>query len=91
MFYKIKLVDGTTIELPMNSNSYVVSHGSDYTRWWCYHKVENKWLFLYSYLRETEDGKFFCEFTCEYNEEVYLKNTSLYTEVKSVEIKGDEL
>ena len=85
MFYKITLVDGTIIVLPTDSCCYIISHGSDYTRWWC--SVPGVWTHKhYSYLRESEDGKFFCEFECKYNEETYLKNTSLYMEVKSVEL-----
>lgn len=91
MFYKITLVDGNIFELPMNSNSFIISHGDDYMRWWnsCY--IEDEWKAHYYYVRETEDGKYFCEFVCNHNEEQYLKKSSLYTEVKSVVLTdGDE-
>lgn len=90
MIYKITLVDNTVIELPMNSNSFIISHGDGYMRWWNSYYLVDIWAAHFYYLRETEDGKFFCEFVCQHNEENYYKNASLYTEVKSVKLIDEE-
>lgn len=88
MYYKITLIDGTIIELPMNSNSMIISHGDDYFRWWCIARDEKDWrLAHYYFVRETEDEKFYCDFVCRHNEMEYYKKASLYIEVVNFEIE----
>ena len=85
MHYVITLIDGTVIELPVSSNSFIISQGEDYIRWWNSYRLDNAWLTHYWFLRETEDGKFFTDFVCYHNEVDYYKKASLYEEVVNVD------